>query len=83
MPISSELSTIALALIYSRSEAPRVTISCPGFVFLASYLGLRVRGFERRATIAFVITVDRVVIEGIYYGGQDLDANFGIEPSQE
>jgi len=40
-------------------------------------------GFQRRVTIAFVITVDRVVIEGIYYGGQDLDANFGIEPSQD
>jgi toxin ParE1/3/4 len=39
-------------------------------------LGLRVLGFERRATIAFVITADRIVIEGVYYGGQDLDANF-------
>ena len=45
--------------------------------------GLRVLGFERRATIAFVITVDRVVIEGIYYGGQDLDANFSTEPLEE
>jgi toxin ParE1/3/4 len=44
---------------------------------------LRVLGFERRATIAFVITVDRVVIEGIFYGGQDLDANFSTELLEE
>jgi toxin ParE1/3/4 len=36
--------------------------------------GLRVTGFERRATIAFVVTADAVLIEGIFYGGQDFEA---------
>ena len=36
--------------------------------------GLRTIGFERRATIAFTVEADLVVIEGIYYGGQDVDA---------
>jgi hypothetical protein len=36
--------------------------------------GLRVAGFERRVTIAFVVMTDSVLIEGIYYGGQDFEA---------
>lgn len=35
--------------------------------------GLRVIGFERRVTIAFVITTGAVLVEGIYYGGQDFE----------
>ena len=38
--------------------------------------GLRVTGFERRVTIAFVVTSDAVLIEGIFYGGQDFEAIF-------
>jgi toxin ParE1/3/4 len=38
--------------------------------------GLRTIGFERRITIAFVIATDRVLIEGIFYGGQDFEAVF-------
>jgi plasmid stabilization system protein ParE len=34
--------------------------------------GLRVTGFERRVTIAFVVTTDAVLIEGIFYGQNDL-----------
>ena len=33
--------------------------------------GLRVTGFERRVTIAFIVTADAVLIEGIFYGGRD------------
>ncbi len=33
--------------------------------------GLRVVGFERRVTIAFIVTNETVLIEGIFYGGQD------------
>jgi toxin ParE1/3/4 len=33
--------------------------------------GLRTIGFERRVTIAFVVTPEAVLIEGIFYGGQD------------
>ena len=38
--------------------------------------GLRTIGFERRVTIAFVVTADIVLIEGIFYGGQDFEATF-------
>ncbi len=30
--------------------------------------GLRTIGFERRVTIAFVVTADAVLIEGVFYG---------------
>ncbi len=36
--------------------------------------GLRVTGFERRVTIAFMVTADAVLIEGIFYGGRDFAA---------
>ncbi len=36
--------------------------------------GLRVIGFERRVMIAFVVIDDIVLIEGIFYGGQDFEA---------
>lgn len=36
--------------------------------------GLRITGFERRVTIAFILTPEAVLIEGIFYGGQDYDA---------
>jgi toxin ParE1/3/4 len=39
-------------------------------------LRLRVTGFERRVTIAFVVTADAVLIEGIFYGGRDFEAEF-------
>ena len=38
--------------------------------------GLRVTGFERRITVAFVVTDDAVLIEGIFYGGRDFEATF-------
>ncbi len=38
--------------------------------------GLRVIGFERRVTIAFIVMTDAVLIEGIFYGGQDFEAAF-------
>ena len=38
--------------------------------------GLRTIGFERRATIAFMVTTDAVLIEGVFYGGQDFEGNF-------
>jgi toxin ParE1/3/4 len=36
--------------------------------------GLRTIGFERRATIAFMVTNDQVLILRIFYGGQDWEA---------
>ncbi len=36
--------------------------------------GLRTIGFERRITIAFVVTANAVLIEGIFYGGCDFEA---------
>jgi toxin ParE1/3/4 len=41
--------------------------------------GLRTVGFERRVTIAFVVNSDTVLIEGIFYGGQDFEAAFEDE----
>jgi toxin ParE1/3/4 len=41
--------------------------------------GLRTIGFERRVTIAFVVTADAVLIEGIFYGGQDVEGFFRDE----
>jgi len=41
--------------------------------------GSRTTGFERRVTIAFVLTTDAVLIEGIFCGGQDFEAAFGDE----
>ncbi|SMH53235.1 type II toxin-antitoxin system RelE/ParE family toxin [Mesorhizobium australicum] len=36
--------------------------------------GLRTVGFERRATIAFLVDGDLVLIEGIFHGGQDFES---------
>jgi toxin ParE1/3/4 len=38
--------------------------------------GLRIVGFERRVTIAFVLAADAVLIEGIFYAGRDIPAAF-------
>lgn len=38
--------------------------------------GLRIVGFERRVTIAFVVTASTVLIEGIFYGGKNFEAFF-------
>ena len=35
--------------------------------------GLRMIGMDRRLTIAFMVLPDRVLIEGIFYGGQDFE----------
>lgn len=35
--------------------------------------GLRTIGFERRATIAFMVGEDIVLIEGVFHGGQDFE----------
>jgi hypothetical protein len=34
-------------------------------------------GFERRVTIAFVVVADMVLVEGVFYGGQDFAAVLG------
>ena len=41
--------------------------------------GLRVTGFERRVTIAFHLTADRVVIDRIFYAGRDLETAFDAD----
>lgn len=38
--------------------------------------GLRTIGFERRVTVAFLVSPHAVLIEGIFYGGQDFAARF-------
>jgi toxin ParE1/3/4 len=39
--------------------------------------GLRTIGFERRATIAFTVKGEDVIILRILYGGRSLDLAFG------
>ena len=38
--------------------------------------GLRMIGFERRVTVAFVVETDVVNIAGVFYGGQQFEAAF-------
>lgn len=38
------------------------------------YPGLRLVGFRKRVTIAFAIEGDRVLIIGVFYGGQDYES---------
>jgi toxin ParE1/3/4 len=38
--------------------------------------GLRTIGFDRRVTIAFLVLEESVLIEGIFYGGQEFSASF-------
>ena len=42
-------------------------------------VGLRTTAFERRITIAFIVTADCVLIEGIFYGGQNFEEMFRQE----
>lgn len=37
--------------------------------------GLRIMGFRRRVTIAFKVNADSVYILGVFYGGQDWEAD--------
>lgn len=41
--------------------------------------GLRIVGFERRATIAFTVEADQVWIQRIFYGGRDWEAELSEE----
>jgi toxin ParE1/3/4 len=45
--------------------------------------GLRTMGFERRATIAFAVTGDRVVILQVLYGGQDVAGRLGSAQEED
>lgn len=36
---------------------------------------IRMVGYRRRVTIAFEVTKDAVIIHGVYYGGQDYEAD--------
>ena len=38
------------------------------------FAGLRVIGFEHSVTIAFIVMEKEVVIEGVFYGGQDIES---------
>jgi toxin ParE1/3/4 len=38
--------------------------------------GLRVMGFRRRVSIAFVVEKETVTFHGIFYGGQNLETAF-------
>ena len=38
--------------------------------------GLRIVGFERRVTVAFVVEPERVVVLRIFYGGRDWEGDW-------
>lgn len=40
---------------------------------------MRTVGFKRRVTILFSVTKDTVTILGIYYGGQNYEADFASD----
>lgn len=46
-------------------------------------LGVRTVGYRRRATIAFEVVNDTVIILGVYYGGQDYEADLRDEEAPE
>jgi toxin ParE1/3/4 len=41
--------------------------------------GVRTIGFERRVTIAFAVTEDRVLILRVFYGGRNVDQAFASD----
>ena len=41
------------------------------------FSGLRIVGFERRATIAFLMDAESVTVLRVLYGGRDIDALIG------
>lgn len=45
--------------------------------------GLRTVGYRRRVTIAFEVADDTVIILGVYYGGQDYEADLQDEGAPE
>ena len=49
------------------------------------YSGLRTIGYKRRCTIAFVVSDDKktVVIQGVFYGGQDFERYLELEADEE
>lgn len=38
--------------------------------------GIRILGYRRRLSVAFIVEPQAVVILGVYYGGQDYEADF-------
>lgn len=62
----------------------RVIAYCQGFSVLPHrgtrrddlLPGLRTIGFERRITIAFQVTQSHILIEGVFYRGQDVASHF-------
>jgi toxin ParE1/3/4 len=44
-------------------------------------LGLRIVGYAKRVTVAFLVKDDRVMIHGVFYGGQDYDVMIEADKS--
>jgi len=68
----------------------RIEAYCRGFDFASKRgtlredlrPGLRIVGFERRVTLAFVVEVNEVVISRIFYGGANWEDEF-IEEGED
>ena len=73
----------------ARSYTERIVFYCRGFSTFPRRgtrrddlrPGLRVIGFERRVTIAFHVTADKVIIDRILYGGRDLGSALASDRS--
>ncbi|PWR21501.1 type II toxin-antitoxin system RelE/ParE family toxin [Zavarzinia aquatilis] len=84
---------IATAAGEQRAEsfAGRIVAHCQGFGDLPQRgtrrddiaPGLRIVGFRRRVTIAFLVEPEVVVIVGIFYGGQDHESVLRAEAEGE
>jgi toxin ParE1/3/4 len=69
----------------ARAYTERVTLYCAEFATFPERgtqrndlrPGLRIVGFERRITIAFHVTPDRVTIDRVFYGGRDWEGLLG------
>jgi toxin ParE1/3/4 len=76
----AEHSGAARAIAYTE----RIVDTCRGFSMFPERgtrrddlrPGLRITGFDRRLTIAFHVTRDRVTIDRVLYGGRDLGRAF-------
>jgi toxin ParE1/3/4 len=74
--IAEEGGTAAASAYIARIEAACLALATfPERGTRRDYIrpGLRTIGFERRATIAFQVMQDEVVILRIFYGGQDYE----------
>ena len=81
--IYDAIAGVGGALTASRYEQ-RIRAFCEGLDYASERgrrrddirSGLRIIGFERRVTVAFVVEPERVVVLRIFYGGRDWEGDW-------